>query len=111
CAGEGSRSDLADLATLEWARAKVVEEADVEATPPERLRAIAGDELPQLRLDFVPALSVLRLQHDLGALCQALDDGAPAGPPLPRRETIAIWRKEFEVLHAPLDADEAQALA
>jgi len=110
-AGEGSRGDLADLAALEWARAKIFEEANVEAAPPERLRAIAGDELPQLRLGFVPALRVLPLEHDLDALWQALEEGAPAGPPLPRRETVAIWRKDFEVLHASLDGDEARALA
>jgi len=110
-AGEGSRADLVDLAMLEWARAKVFEEANVEAVPPERLRAIAGDELPQLRLRFVSALRVLPLEHDLGALWQALEDGAPAGPPLPRQETVAIWRKDFDVLHASLDADEARALA
>jgi hypothetical protein len=108
--GESARADLADLAALEWARAKVFEEANVEPAPPDRLRAFGSDELPQLRLRFVPALRVLQLGHDLSELWQALEDGAPAGRPLPSQESVAVWRKDFEVLHAPLDADEAQAL-
>jgi len=108
--GEGRRADLADLAALEWARAKVFEEANVQAAPPERLRAIGGDELPQLRLRFVPALRVLRLGHHLGGLWQALEEGAPAGPPSRCQETVAVWRKDFEVFHAAIDADEARAL-
>ena len=109
--GEGGRTDLADLAALEWARAKVFEEANVEAAPSEQLRGFGRDELPQLRLRFVPALRLLRLEHELGALWQALEQGAPAGSPSPRGESVAVWRKGFEVLHAPLEADEAQALA
>jgi hypothetical protein len=111
--GEGMRADLADLAALEWVRAKVFEEANVEAAPPERLRAFAADELPQVRLRFVPALRMLPLRHDLTALWKALEDGAPrvpAVPVSPRQESVAVWRKDFEVFHAAIDADEARAL-
>ena len=109
--GVGARADLADLAALEWARAKVFEEANVEPAPPELLRAVTADELPQVRLRFVPALRVLELGHELGDVWQALEDGASAPAPSPRRESVAVWRKGFEVLHASIDADEAQALA
>jgi len=105
--GEGARADLADLAALEWERAKVFEEANVASAPAERLRMVAGDVLPGLRLRFVPALRVLALGHDLSALWE---DGAQPGPPSPRKEQVAVWRKDFEVLHAPIDADEARAL-
>ena len=114
--GEGMRADLADLAALEWVRAKVFEEANVEAAPPELLRAFAADELPQVRLRFVPALRVVPLRRDLTALWQALEDGAPGVPALPavpvspRQESVAVWRKDFEVFHAAIDADEARAL-
>lgn len=109
--GAGARTDLADLASLEWTRAKVFEEANVEAEPPERLRAFAADQLPRMRLRFVPALRVVALRHDLAALWQALEDGERPGPPSPHEESVAVWRKEFEVFHASLDADEEQALA
>ena len=109
--GEGARTDLADLASLEWTRAKVFEEANVAAEPPEQLRAFAADELPRMRLRFVPALRVVPLRYDLTALWQALEDGEPAGAPSPHEESVAVWRKEFEVFHASLDADEEQALA
>ena len=108
--GEGARADLADLAVLEWARAKVFEEANLEAAPPEQLRAVAADALPQIRLRFVQALRVVPLRHDLAALWQGLEDGAQAGPPSPREEAVAIWRKDFEVFHAAIEADEARAL-
>jgi hypothetical protein len=111
--GEGMRADLADLAALEWVRAKVFEEANVEAAPPERLRAFAADDLPQVRLRFVPALRLMPLLHDLTALWQALEDGAPGVPAVPvspRQESVAVWRKDFEVFHAAIDADEARAL-
>ena len=109
--GEGARTDLADLASLEWTRAKVFEEANVEAEPPEQLRAFAADELPRMRLRFVPALRVVPLRYDLTALWQSLEDGEPPGAPSPHEESVAVWRKEFEVFHASLDADEEQALA
>ncbi len=105
--GEGARADLVDLAALEWARAKVFEEANVEPAPPEQLRAIGADELPQVRLRFVPALRVLELGYDLSALWE---DGVQPGPPSPRHHSVAVWRKGFEVSHAPIDDDEAQAL-
>jgi hypothetical protein len=108
--GEGTRADLADLAALEWARAKVFEEANVEAAPPELLRAFTADELPQVRLRFVPALRVVPLRHDLTALWRALEDGAPPVPVSPRQESVAVWRREFEVFHEAIDADEARAL-
>lgn len=108
---EGARPDLPDLAELEWTRAKVFEEANVEPAPPERLRAIAADDLPVVRLSFVPALQVLHLGSELGGVWQALEQGLPPAPPSVHEESIAVWRKGFEVLHAPIDADEAQALA
>jgi hypothetical protein len=99
--GEGARADLPDLAAIEWARVKVFEEANVEPAPPERLRACGSDELPQLCLRFVPALRVLQLAHELGELWQALEDGAPVGPPSPRQESVAVWRKGFEFCTRP----------
>ena len=109
--GEGARGDLADLAELEWARAKLFEEANVEPVPPEKMRSFSGDELPRLRLRFVPPLRVLELGNDLGDLWQALENRAPPGPPSARGNTVVVWRKGFEVLHAPIDQDEARALA
>src|SRR2546430_15297337 len=42
--GKCARGDLADLAELEWARAKVFEEANVEPAPPEKLRAFRSEK-------------------------------------------------------------------
>jgi hypothetical protein len=62
-------------------------------------------------LRFVPALRLLELGHDLESLWQALEAGAPVGPPSPRRVAIAVWRKGFEVFHASVESDEAMALS
>jgi hypothetical protein len=105
--GVGARADLADLAALEWARAKVFEEENVASAPTERLRMLCPEALPGLHLRFVPALRVLALDHDLSALWE--DDAQPR-PPSPRKEQVAVWRRNFEVLHAAIDADEARAL-
>lgn len=77
------RPELAELAELEWARAEVFEAPD--AAPLDRLQPVSEDELPRVRLRFVPALRLL---------------GA-----------TAVWKKGFEVRHAALEPAEARALA
>jgi hypothetical protein len=56
-------------------------------------------------------LAVLEFAHDLQPLWQGLEEGAAPGQPLQQQQWVAVWRKEFDVLHAPIDDDEAQALA
>src|SRR5262249_59341876 len=107
--GEGARADLPDLATLEWARAKVFEERNVEPAPAELLRSVAADELPRLRLRFVPALRVLELGHDLGDLWETLEARVPPSPTLQHEQSVAIWRKSFEWLLARTDPNQARA--
>lgn len=109
--GAGARADLADLAALERARAQVFEEAGATSAPPDRLRRLSADELPHHRLAFVPALRLLPLGHELTALWEALEEGRSPTPPSPGARSMAVWRKGFEVLHAPLDDDEAAALS
>jgi len=74
--------ELRELATLEWARAQIFEEPD--AVPLERLQPVGEDELPLVKLRFVPALRLLG--------------------------STAVWKKDFEVRHATLDDAEARAL-
>lgn len=103
------RPDLADLAELEWARSEVLVEAD--ATPASRadLAALGAEGFAAASLRFVPALRLVRVEHDAAAVWRALEAGGPAPPPARRAASIAVWRNGFDVVHAELPAAEAAA--
>jgi hypothetical protein len=103
------RPDLPDLARLEWARAEAFEAEDVPLAGLDALRAIPPAALPEVRLAFAPALRLLHLEYDAPALWGALEDGAALAPPRHAEVEVAVWRKELEVFHAVLAADEARA--
>ncbi|AKU90825.1 hypothetical protein AKJ08_1212 [Vulgatibacter incomptus] len=108
----GSRPDLSDLAALEWARAEVFEEAAVPTASPSMLRemAAAGD-FSCASLELVPALRLLRFDSDVLDVWQQLEDGHPV-PAAHRAPSFAVvWRRELEVFHVQVQADEAKALA
>jgi hypothetical protein len=67
-------------------------------------------EFLDARLEVIPALRVLVLEHDAAAVWGRLENGEPAGEPVARRSGVVVWRAELEVFHAPVDLDEARAL-
>jgi hypothetical protein len=105
-----SRSDLADLAALEWARAEVFVELDAAVAPVSVLAELAPDRFAAARLRLVPAMRVLRLQHDAMAPWRAIENNQPVPEPSSHGQHLLVWRKGWAVYHAPIDADEAQAL-
>jgi hypothetical protein len=107
---EGARADLADLAALEWARAEVFVEADAEPLVPSALGARDPKTFAATRLKLIPALRVLVCEHDVAPVWRALQDGHEAPTPQPQATSIVVWRKEFEVFHATVAADEGRAL-
>jgi hypothetical protein len=104
------RADLPDLARLEWARAEAFEAEDVPLAGIDSLRTIPPAELPAVRLAFAPAVRLAHLEHDAPALWRAVEDGAALPPPRRAKVEVAVWRKDFEVFHAVLAADEARAV-
>jgi len=68
--------------------------------------------LPGVRLRLSPALRRLTLAHDVLEAWRALEDGAAGEVPAPAatRTEVAVWRQGFDVYHAALAADEAEAL-
>jgi hypothetical protein len=104
------RPDLPDLAQLEWARAEAFEAEEVPLAGIDSLRAVPLAELPHVRIALAPSVRLLRLEHDAPALWRAIEDRTALRPPCRSKVDVAVWRKEFEVFHAVLDADEARAV-
>jgi hypothetical protein len=104
------RPDVADLAALEWARSEVFFEASAEPLRREDL-ALAPEAFAPARLRFVPALRLVEGTHAAAPLWRALEVGELPPAPAPGPEAIAVWRNGFEVFHASLVPEEADALA
>jgi hypothetical protein len=108
---EGIRADLPDLAILERARSEVRTALDVQIAQAEALQTLPPDRLPAARFVFVPGLRLVRLQHDVRALWDALDAEQDPADPSPGAVAFAVWRQEFKVFHTRLSPGEARALA
>ncbi|HET6345288.1 MAG TPA: hypothetical protein VFH51_10155, partial [Myxococcota bacterium] len=94
---------LAALATLEWARRCAFTAPDEPAAAGAALAT--HPRQPEARLRFVQALRVCELTHDILALWREEAAVAPA-----MATPVAVWRRGFEVVHAPLGPWEAEAL-
>ncbi|HVO17644.1 MAG TPA: DNA-binding domain-containing protein [Anaeromyxobacter sp.] len=104
------RSDLGDLAELEWARSEVFCEAPASPVGREALAALGPEEFARARLRLVPALRLLSLAHRAQEPWRAAHRGEEPTPAAPGPAYLAVWRAGHDVLHAPLDAAEARAL-
>jgi hypothetical protein len=104
------RPDLADLAELEWARHEVFFAQPAEAVGLEALSALAPEDFANASLRLSPALRVLVLDHDAASLWRRLEDGEPPDPPSAGAFAVAVWRRGFDVFHAPISQDEAMAI-
>lgn len=107
----GIRADLPDLALLERARSEVRGAADAPVARAEELQSLNPEALPAARFHFSPALRVLRLQHDVRSLWDALEGEAGDAPePAEAPTMFVVWRQEFKVFHTVLSEPEARAL-
>lgn len=103
------RPDLSDLAALEWSRDQVFF-ADPSETISQETVAAFGESVVSARFELIPALEVLTLAHDVGALWQALEENGPPPEPQIEHTRIAVWRVGFEVFHARVSDAEAKAV-
>ncbi|HYY52421.1 MAG TPA: DNA-binding domain-containing protein [Myxococcales bacterium] len=106
-AGFLDRSDLRDLARLEWARSEVFEARPAEPLSAEQFALLAQDPdaFMNRRVQLIPALRLLELEHDIGSLW---DETAKTGEPRPTR--CVVWRSGFDVFHVAIDEEEARAV-
>jgi hypothetical protein len=104
------RPDLADLAELEWARHQVFFAQTAEPVGVEALSAVAPDDFARASLLLSPALRVLVLDHDAASLWRRLENGERPVPASTGAFAVAVWRRGFDVFHAPVSLDEAVAI-
>jgi hypothetical protein len=104
------RPDLGDLARLEAARCTVSEAADAEACTEAQFLREVGASWASARLDFVPALQVLRTRHDVAELWAAIDTGGEVPRPTSGSVSWLVWRQNLVVYHSQLEPPEAAAL-
>src|SRR5262245_22947705 len=99
----GSGPWLADLARRERARVELFDAADAEPLARETVAALGPDELPELRLELIPAHALLESSWAI----LELDGGkrARAG-----RTRILVHRPELDVVHRAVGDDEWGAL-
>ncbi|HSP20282.1 MAG TPA: hypothetical protein VLQ79_12250, partial [Myxococcaceae bacterium] len=107
----GGRADLPDLALLERARSEVRTALDAPTAEAAALQSLPPEALPAARFVFSPSLRILRLQHEVRPLWDALEEDAAELPsPAPAPSTLVVWRQEYKVFHTGLSDLEARAL-
>ena len=107
---ESSSIRLADLAQLEWMHCSVFVARDCE---PLTARALAGmdpEKFAAATLEFIPALQLAWLTHDVRALWRAIENEEELPEVEPGKTPLLVWRKEHEVFHVALEHDEAMAI-
>jgi hypothetical protein len=74
---------------------------------PEEFAGLAQDgaAFAQHRVQLIPALRLLDLDHDVGPLWEDQSATARAQP-----THLVVWRSGFEVFHVAVEVDEAEAL-
>lgn len=76
-------------------------------------QALAGmdpEKFAEARLEFIPALQVAWLTHDVRSLWRAIEAGEALPEVEPGKTPLLVWRKEHEVFHDALEHDEAMAI-
>ncbi|HVE43268.1 MAG TPA: DNA-binding domain-containing protein [Planctomycetota bacterium] len=95
-----------DLARLEAAMSEVFDGQAVEPLRPADFSRMTPATLARARLDCVPTLRLLALDHDANPYVDAVRQERDAVPPLKRKRSwVAVYRKEFKVCR--LDLREA----
>ena len=103
---------IGELAALEWALGIAFDAADAESIRVADLLDVPPDAWGDLAFALHPAVQILTLKSNAGALWQALNDEkvAPDGACLATPASWLVWRIDHEAQLRSLCAFEAQAL-
>jgi hypothetical protein len=99
---------LADLARLERIRLELVDGPDAPAVTLQALEQIPAARFAALRLARVPSSALLANRFAVLPHWRGSED-APEVPEA-RPETVLVWRRELDVYHRAIDAEEAECL-
>jgi len=100
-----------DLARLENARLWAFHAADAQPLLRSDLEQLAPDAWESLRLQLVPAFSLLALAWPVHRILRAHDAGEPLPGIAPAEIPLLVWRFEERVRYRTVDPAEARALA
>jgi hypothetical protein len=103
----GLPPSLADLARLEWARLEVFDAPDARPLAIADLAAMSAERMPTVRLALVPACVVVVTAWPVH---EVWGEPAAAARFQPARTALRVWRQDFTVYHARVDAVEEAAL-
>jgi len=101
----------AELAALERARIEVFDGADAGVWTREQLATLPPEAFPALALVLVPASAQVELRWSVDELWSAIEDDAVPHLPAPRTGRVLVWRRDLDVVHRTLEADEAELIA
>jgi hypothetical protein len=106
----GLRSDLPDLAQLEWARIDAFDAPGASLLQLAQIRALDPASWCEVHVRADPSVRSFQTQFRVSALWQALEAGEPPSAQQLGRECVLVWRRGGQVFHRAIDQLEASAL-
>ena len=100
----------ADLARFEWALLEAFDAADATTLGAERLRELAPDEWPDLRLELTPSLRIVEARAAVHELWMAAAERRALPTLAPGPTVLRVWREELRVFHRVIGGVELAAL-
>jgi hypothetical protein len=97
---------VADLARLEWARLGVFDAPDADILSLDDLRQVPAERWGTLRLEVVPAATVLHLAWPVHRIW---DEHRAESAWAPQEIWVRVWRQGDQVFQAPMDTVERRA--
>jgi hypothetical protein len=101
---------IADLAALERALVEVFHGPDAAVLEADRLRAIAPEKWPALKMRTHPAVQILKLEYRVAELLRAVEEGREWKPAGAGANQVIAWRRDARVFYRELEKAEARAL-
>jgi hypothetical protein len=95
-----------DMARLEVRYIEIFDAGDAAPIAPETLAGIPDDAWPRVRIQFHPALRLLKTEYPVAALRRQLIEGQARSEhlPMPPREpqSLLLFRRNLQMFHEPL---------
>lgn len=103
------RSDIGDLAALEWARAECFVAVDEPVLDMSAPASVPPERFVEMQLRFTAAVRLLTLEYDVLRPWAALDKEEAPTPVVWRPLYVMVWRKGLDVFHAEVTKEELHA--